>query len=243
VSDSARVAVVTGAAGGIGAAIVAALLARGYKVVAGDITAPGLAKLASAHPRSELDTLALDVTDRGSIERAAESVLARHGRLDALVNNAGLFARTPALALDDDAMRRVLAVNLEGALRCTAVFGRRMARGGRIVHVGSASGASGAALACVYAASKAGLVAAARSAARELAPRGITVNVVAPGFCDTEMLAPERALVERFTVPRIPARRLGRPDDVAEAVAFFVCAATDYATGDVLVLDGGLHAG
>jgi NAD(P)-dependent dehydrogenase (short-subunit alcohol dehydrogenase family) len=243
VATDLRVAVVTGAAGGIGAAIVGELLRRRLRVVATDVSAAGLARLTEVHGREPLDVLEMDVRDRAQVERAAEHVIARRGRVDALVNAAGVFVRTPALAIDEEALRLVLAVNLEGALRVTSIFGARMVTSGRIVHVGSVSGATGAAVASVYAASKAGLVAAARSAARELAARRITVNVVAPGFCDTAMLAPERAMVERFTLPRIPAQRLCLPHEVAEGVAFFVCAESDYATGAVLMLDGGLSVG
>jgi NAD(P)-dependent dehydrogenase (short-subunit alcohol dehydrogenase family) len=241
--DELPVAVVTGAGGGIGSAIAAELLARGIFVIATDVAQEALARLAATHEGRALEVQAMDVTDRADVERAAALVMQRHSRVDALVNAAGVFARTPALALDEAKLRRILGVNLEGALRVTSVFGSLMSRGGRIVHVGSASGATGAALASVYAASKAGLFAAARSAARELAARGITVNVVAPGYCDTPMLDPERALVERFTVPRIPARRVCSAVEVAEGVAFFVCCRTDYASGSVLTLDGGLGAG
>ncbi|HZN95953.1 MAG TPA: SDR family oxidoreductase [Myxococcales bacterium] len=236
------VVVVTGAAGGIGAASVAALLARGARVVATDARGDQLAALGK-HPG--LSPRELDVTSPAQVREVAEWVVREHGRVDALVNAAGVFARTPATALDEGVMRRILAVNLEGALRCTSVLGARMAdRGsGRIVHLASVSAGAGAALASVYAASKAGLIAAARSAARELGPRGVRVNVVAPGLIDTEMLAPDRELARQFVVPRIPAGRLGTADEVAEMIAYLVTSAPDYLTGSVITLDGGLSVG
>lgn len=223
-----RVAVVTGAAGGLGSAIVRALRSARFQVVATDVAE-------------------MDVTDPAAVQAVASGL----ERVDVLVNAAGVFARTPALGWDEGAALRMVQVNLLGALRCTAAFGAVMARQpaprrgprGRIVNVSSVSGLTGAAVGSVYAATKAGLIAATRSAARELAPHGIVVNAVAPGFCDTEMLAADRALVQAFTVPRIPLRRLGRPDEVAEAVRFLATCRTDYLTGAVLTLDGGLSVG
>lgn len=241
-SGEGRVVVVTGAAGGIGAAAVTLLLARGARVVATDVRGERLAALGE-HPG--LSARALDVTSPEQVREAADWVVRQHGRVDALVNAAGVFARTPATALDETVMRRILAVNLEGALRCTSALGARMADGGggRIVHLASVSAEAGAALASVYAASKAGLIAAARSAARELGPRGVRVNVVSPGIIDTEMLAPDRELARQFVVPRIPTGRLGQADEVAELIAFLVLSAPDYLTGSIITLDGGLSVG
>lgn len=236
------VAVVTGAAGGIGEAAVFSLLARGMRVVATDVRRDRLDHLGE-HPG--LLRHMLDVTHPDHAYEVAEWAVRELGRVDALVNAAGVFARTPATALDEAVMRQILAVNLEGALRCTSALGAKMAQAGhgRIVHVASVSAVGGAALASVYAASKAGLIAAARSAARELGPRGVRVNVVSPGIIDTEMLAPDRAMAERFVVPRIPAGRLGQAKEVAELIAFLATNAPDYMTGSVLVLDGGLSVG
>jgi NAD(P)-dependent dehydrogenase (short-subunit alcohol dehydrogenase family) len=240
--NGARVAIVTGAAGGIGVAVVAALLSRGMRVVATDIR---LERLDSLGDHPGLTRHALDVTVAKEVYAVADRVFAEHGRMDALVTAAGVFARTPATALDEQVMRQILSVNLEGALRCTSAMGARMAEagGGRIVHVASVSAVGGAALASVYAASKAGLIAAARSAARELGPRGVRVNVVSPGIIDTEMLAPDRALAERFVIPRIPAGRLGLSSEVADLIAFLATTAPDYMTGSVMTLDGGLTVG
>ncbi len=240
----ARVAVVTGASGDIGRHVVHGLLQDSFQVVATDRTAAVLRAL-KLGPR--LTAEVMDVTDAATVTRVAERVAASCGRVDVLVNCAGVYERTPALEMPEQPMRRLLDVNLMGTLRCMAAFGRIMADqarpGGRIVNIASVAGMTGAAMAAAYAASKAGVIAASYSAARELAPAGITVNVIAPGFCDTSMLAPHRALVDAFVVPRIPLKRLARPDEIAEAVVFLATCRTDYLTGTVLVMDGGLHVG
>ncbi|MEK7705232.1 MAG: SDR family oxidoreductase [Myxococcota bacterium] len=237
-----RVAVVTGAARGIGRAIVDDLALAGLHVVATDRDLVGIEGI--VHERV-VAAQAMDVTDAAEVERCATSVVARFGRIDVLVNNAGVFHQTPALAIDEANLREILDVNLAGALRCTAAFGRVMARngGGRIINIASVSAITGAALACVYAASKAGLIAATRSAARELAPHGITVNAVAPGYTDTAMLTPYKALVERFAAGRIPLARFATPTDVAEVVTFLATAPGGYLTGSVITLDGGMSSG
>lgn len=225
-----RVAVVTGAAGGIGSRIVSALSEAGMCVVGADLDGADLV---------------LDVTSRESVEAAAASVLAKHGRVDVLVNAAGIFRRTPAVQMEEGAMRAVLSVNLEGAMRCTAAFAQPMKKQGhgRIIHVGSIAGVTGAALASVYAASKAGLAAHAQSAARELGGHGVTINVVAPGYCDTAMLAAERAIIDKFTLPRIPMGRVAEAWEVAELVAFLATSRSSYMTGTVITFDGGLSVG
>jgi len=236
-----RVAVVTGASRGIGAAVVLRLVAAGMVVVATDRDLDG----AHSDAGPEVSRRTLDVRDRAAVERAAADVEERFDRLDVLVNNAGIFHQTPALRMDEQAMLRILDVNLCGALRCTAAFGAVMARhgGGRIINMASVSGLGGAALGSAYAASKAGLIAATRSAARELASSHIVVNAVAPGYCETAMLDPQRALVERFVVPRIPLKRVATAEDVAEAVAFLATSEGTYMTGSVLTLDGGMTSG
>lgn len=238
-SAGADVAVVTGAAVGIGRATVEALTDAGFIVVAADREALEPPATGRVLPR------VLDVTDPEAVIRAAVEVERELGRIDVLVNNAGVFEQTPALGIDEATMRRVLDTNLCGVLRCTSAFGAAMAHhgGGRIINVASISGIGGAALASVYAASKGGVIAATRSAARELAPRGISVNAVAPGYCDTPMLEDHRATIERFVVPRIPMRRVATAREVARVVLFLATAAPDYQTGSVITLDGGTTSG
>lgn len=240
-----RVAVVTGAASGIGAAVVRRLLGAGLRVAALDVSEPALAELARTADPSRIAGITVDVGDAAAVSRAAAAVDAAFGRVDALVTCAGVFARTPALRSDPAAVDRILRVNLQGVLNATASFGPIMARArhGRIVHVASVAAAGGAALAAAYAASKAGVVAVAQSHARELAGDGISVNAVLPGYCNTPMAEPERATLERFVVPKIPLRRLAEPDEIAEVIEFLATCRTGYLTGASILVDGGLRAG
>ncbi len=230
----------TGASGGIGEAIVGSLLERGFRVAAADVASPSVW---GAGP--SLLPLETDVTDRGAVERAAEAVYSRFGAVDVLVNAAGIFRRTPFSSMDEAELKLVLDVNLAGTLRCMAVFARKMmvARSGRIINIASIAGQQGAAMAAAYAASKAGVIAATASAGRELAPFGVRVNAIAPGFTDTPMLEPERPLVERFILPRVPAGRLARPEEIAEVVLFLATCRTDYLVGSTITMDGGLCVG
>lgn len=239
-TDETRAVVVTGAARGIGRAVVARLAARGFRVAALDRESVG------SSDASELVTFfEVDITAFSALPSIAERVERDLGPVYALVNNAGVFERTPALSYSDEALRRTLAVNLEGALACTRAFGRAMSerRSGRIVNVASIAAEAGAALAAAYAASKAGLVAVTQSHARELGPLGIAVNAVLPGYCETPMLEPDRALVSKFVSPRIPLKRFVTPDEVAEVVEMLVCLQTPYLTGAAIPIDGGLHVG
>lgn len=237
------IAVVTGAAGGIGAAVAARLAQRGMRVVAMDIDEERLREAcgeggASMHP------FVVDVSDRDAVERAAEDVATALGPAAVLVSSAGIFARTPALG-SSDAMRELLAVNLEGAVYLTRAFGSQMAKRGhgRIVHVASIAASTGAAAASVYAASKAGLVALTRSHARELAGLGIAVNAVLPGYTRTGMTAADEGMLDVFVVPRIPLKRLALPDEIAEVVELLATCETPYLTGAAIEIDGGLHVG
>jgi NAD(P)-dependent dehydrogenase (short-subunit alcohol dehydrogenase family) len=238
-----RIAIVTGAAGGIGAAIVRRLLARGVCVVALDLDGSRLGDVCGP-PSARLHPLVVDVTDPGAVDQAADDVATALGCASILVCCAGAFARTPALQ-PGSAASRLLAVNLESAVHCTRAFGAQMAKrgGGRIVHVASIAATTGAATASVYAASKAGLVALARSHARELAPQGIAVNAVLPGYCRTAMTARDAATLEAFVVPRIPLKRLAEPDEIAEVVEMLATCSTPYLTGAAIEIDGGLHVG
>lgn len=237
------VAIVTGAAGGIGAAVVKRLLARRMFVVAIDDDAARLDAVFEGGTRL-LHPLVVDVTDGAAIDRTADDVATALGLASIVVSCAGVFARTPALG-PSEGMARLLAVNLEGAVHLTRAFGRQMAKRGRgrIVHVASIAASTGAATASVYAASKAGLVALTRSHARELAGAGISVNAVLPGYCRTRMTAPEAATLEAFVVPRIPLKRLAEPDEIAEVIEMLALCETPYLTGAAIEIDGGLHVG
>jgi 3-oxoacyl-[acyl-carrier protein] reductase len=244
--DSPRVAIVTGARGGIGSHVVQRLLARGYRVTAVDRQEPDPRSLDERVADSgSLSNAVFDVSDRQRVEQCVSETLDRWGCLDALVTCAGLFAQTPIASIDVNAMRELLAVNLESVIYLSSAATRAMAksRKGRMVHVSSIAAESGSALASVYAASKAGVVGLVKSHARELAPLGISVNAVLPGYCATPMLRPTQEFVERFVVPRIPMRRVAEAEEIAEVVEFLVTCKTDYLTGSAIVVDGGLHVG
>ncbi len=238
-----HVAVVTGAAGGIGAAVVRRLRERGMCVAALDVDGPGLGRALGAEA-PELHFFEVDVRDAPALVSIADDLAAGLGRIDLLVTCAGVFRRTPALEPDGGAIRLLLETNLESAIHATRAFGRHMQRrGGRIVHVGSVAAVTGAALAAGYAASKAGLVAVTRSHARELAAAGIAVNAVLPGYCRTSMLEAELGLLKHTVLPRIPLHRVAEPEEIAEVVELVGTCKTPYLTGSTVVVDGGLHVG
>jgi 3-oxoacyl-[acyl-carrier protein] reductase len=243
-----RVAVVTGGARGIGRAISLRLARRGYCVIAADrspIHDDDAFTAALSEGGGSVEPMLLDVADPAQIHDVARRLRDRFGRLDALVNNAGIFEKTPAFRPKLESIERTLNINLKGALLCTSAFVESMirGRGGRIINIASVSAVSGAAMAAAYAASKAGIVAMTQSHARELAGHGISVNAVLPGCCETEMSAGERAALDKFVVPRIPMKRLGSPDEVAEVVEFLATCQTTYLTGSTIVIDGGIHVG
>lgn len=242
-------ALVTGAAGGIGAAIARTLAARGMDLVLADIDAQAAQTLAGALGTGGLRALGLgmDVTDASSVRVALEQAREEIGEIDVLVNNAGWDELRPFLETAEPFWRQVLEINYLGALRLTReLLPGMVSRGyGRIVCVASDAGRVGSTLESVYAGAKGAVIAFAKSIARESARDGVTVNVVCPGPVDTPLLAsmadsPEgRRWVEAVT-RAVPMRRLARPEDVARAVAFFCEADAGYVTGQTLSVSGGL---
>ncbi|MGI8794313.1 MAG: 3-oxoacyl-[acyl-carrier-protein] reductase [Acidimicrobiales bacterium] len=245
---SGRVALVTGASGGIGRAIALALGASGHRVVAGYA---GNAE-AAEQVAKEIDTaggsamaVRIDVTDLTSVDAAFEAIEADWSPFEVRVNNAGVTRDGLVMRMSDDQWGDVLRTNLDGAFHTIRRATPKMmrARFGRIVNVGSVAGLSGNAGQANYSAAKAGLVGLSRSVARELASRGITCNVVAPGPITTAMTEAlnddQRAQIDAS----VPLGRFGTPEEVADTVAFLCSDSAAYITGAVIPVDGGLGLG
>jgi 3-oxoacyl-[acyl-carrier protein] reductase len=239
-----RVALVTGASRGIGRAIAQALAAGGAAVVAaarGDNARPTADEIAAAGGRAE--AVAVDVTDPGSIEAAVSRALDRFGRIDILVNNAGVARDQLMLRMKREDWDAVLATNLTAAFTTVQAVLKPMIkqRHGRIVNITSVVGQAGNAGQANYAASKAGLIGFTKAVALEVASRNVTVNAVAPGFIDTDMTRAIGEDAHATWAERIPARRLGTPEEVAAAVMFLASDEASYITGHVLAVNGGMY--
>lgn len=240
-----QVAVVTGAGRGIGEAIARRLAAGGAKVAVVSRTEKNSQSVADAINAEQPDAAkayAVDVADFDAVQAAGETILADFGRVDILVNNAGITRDGLVMRMGSEDWDVVLATNLKGAFNFTRAVLRPMVkqRSGRIVNISSVSGLMGMAGQANYAASKAGLIGMTKAVAREVASRGITVNVVAPGFIETDMTADLSEEIRKGAQAQIPQSRFGATEDIAAAVAFFAGAESAFITGQTLAVDGGM---
>ncbi len=239
-----RLAVVTGAARGIGRAIVLELLKQGRKVAGLDLNAQQLAELESVCKNAgfEVITRCVDITQTDKLTQVLEELAEQNGGIGILVNNAGITRDKLMIQMDDEDFDRVINVNLRAAFVATRVAARSMVRNkfGRLVHIASVAGVMGQAGSTNYAASKAGLIGMSKSIAREVGKKNVTSNCIAPGFIMTDMTAVLHEQVKEAAMNVIPMRKFGTPEDVARAVAFLASDEAGYITGQVLCVDGGM---
>lgn len=244
-NDIASVALVTGAARGIGRAIALALARPGLTIYLNDLA------LGEEAAQTQRDVAAkgaaaklieFNVADFGQVQRGIDEIVKESGRLDLLVNNAGITRDNLILRMKEDEWDAVLAVNLKGAYNCIRAVSKTMIkqRFGRIINLSSVVGVMGNAGQANYVASKAGLIGLTKSVARELGSRNITVNAVAPGFIQTEMTESLPEKVKAEMMAQIPLGRFGTPLEVAQAVVFLASEAATYITGQVIHINGGM---
>jgi 3-oxoacyl-[acyl-carrier protein] reductase len=238
------VAFVTGGSRGIGEAIVRRLARDGMHVVAVARNTEKLNQVVSeiATAGGAADALVCDIADSRSLSESIENVAEKHGRLDVLVNNAGITRDGLFLRMDDADFDSVLNTNLKSAFVSTRSAARSIMRSkcGRIINIGSVSGVVGNAGQANYAASKAGLIGLTKSVAKELAGKGVTCNVIAPGFITTEMTDVLNDRVKEGAKALIPLKRFGLPSEIAAAVSFLASEDAGYITGQVICIDGGM---
>ena len=242
---SEKIAVVTGGSRGIGAAIAKKLASRGMTVIinyCGSEDRALAVKSAIEAAGGQAEAWRCDVSDCGQCEAFVKAVMEKYGRIDVLVNNAGITRDGLMMRMSDEDFSRVIDTNLKGAFYMMRFASRHMlkAKKGRIINMASVVGLMGNAGQVNYAASKAGVIGATKSAAKELASRGITVNAIAPGFIDTEMTGALSEKVQEQILTQIPLGTFGKPEDIANCAAFLASDEAAYITGQVIQVDGGM---
>jgi len=243
---SGKVALVTGSARGIGRSIAEAFGAEGAIVVVNDVGSDAGARetLAAITGSGGNGTVEMfDVSDAAQVDAGVKNILAAHGRIDVLVNNAGITRDNLLLRMSEEEFDAVLRVNLKGTYLLTKTVTRHMMkqRSGKVVNISSVVGMMGNAGQSNYAAAKAGILGFTKAAARELAPRNITVNAIAPGFIRTAMTAGLPEAVQKTFLAQIPLGRFAEPQEVAELALFLASDASSYITGQVIGINGGMY--
>ena len=236
-----RIALITGATGGIGRAIAQQLAANGHRVVLAGRNAEMLTALAT-EIGGQAETLCYELRDSQATSAALQGFARQHKRLDVLVNAAGVMLDAPLGMISSAAIEETLQTNLTATLNHLQYAARLMSKqgGGSIINIASIVGVAGSANQTLYAASKAAVIGATKSAAKELAPKGIRVNAVAPGFIDTQLTAKYSPEVRARILGQIGMGRAGTAEEVAELVAFLASDASRYITGQVIGIDGGM---
>lgn len=241
---SGQIAIVTGASQGLGKAIALALGAAGAKVACIARNADKLAETVAAITTAggQAEAMPCDAKDSAAVNALVDGIAEKWGKIDILVNNAGITRDTLLPVMSDDDWDDVIATNLRGCFLFARACSRHMmrARYGRIINMSSVSGIMGNAGQTNYSASKAGLIGFTRSLSRELAKRKVTTNAVCPGFIESDMTKKLGDALKDVVKERVPAQRLGTPEDVAACVLFLASPAACYVTGQVLTVDGGM---
>ena len=241
-----KTAIITGSGRGIGRAIALAMAEQGANIVVNDVNMESAGEVVAEIEAMGRQAIAVkaDVTSEEQIKQMIETCINRFGKLDILVNNAGIIQTVPVTEIDGKDWDRVMEVNLKGVFLCckAALAPMKAQHGGKIINIASVAGKRGGGLlgnSC-YSASKGGVIAFTKSLARESGPFGNNVNAITPAFTDTEMtrsIAPDK---KEFIIKMLPLGRVGQPSDIAGAVCFLASSMSDYMTGEIMDVDGGL---